>query len=98
MIVDGGISLIFVVLIFVGVAYAAIHVVGFVVATIGRVFAGLGRLLVGKTQREHWVRAMPRTMDRVTLADGERVCPNALCQQFTLPAAHFCARCGQRLA
>ena len=95
---DGGIGLIFVVMILVGVVYAAIHVVGFVVATIGRVFAGLGRLLVGETRREHWARMLPHKMDGATLAGGERVCPNALCQQFNLPASRYCARCGQRLA
>ena len=94
---DGGIGLIFVVMILVGVAYAAIHVVGFVVTTIGRVFAGLGRLVVGNTRRERWARALPHERDGAPLAGGERVCPNALCQQFTLPAARFCARCGQRL-
>lgn len=94
---DGGISLIFVVMIVVGVLYAAFRVVGFVVATIGRVFAGLGRFLVGDTRREHPARAMPHAMDGATLAGGERACRNALCQQFNLPAARFCARCGQRL-
>lgn len=98
MIVDGGIGLIFVIMILVGVVYAAIHVVRFVVTTIGRVFAGLGRLVVGKTRRERWARARPHETDGATLAGGERACPNALCQQFTLPAASFCARCGQRLA
>ncbi len=95
---DGGIGLIFVVMIFVGVLYAAIHVVGFVVTTIGRVFAGLGRLLVCKRRREHWASAMPHKMDGTILTGGERVCPNALCQQLNLPVASFCARCGQRLA
>ncbi len=95
---DGGISLIFVVMIVVGVLYAAFRVVGFVAATIGQVFAGLGRLVVFKKRREQPVRAMPHEMDGAALAGGERVCRNALCQQFNLPAARFCARCGQRLA
>lgn len=95
---EPGIALIFVVVILVGVLYAAIHVVGFVVTTIGRVFAGLGRLLVGKTRRERWAREVPHAMDGVTLPYGERVCLNSLCQRFNLPAARFCARCGQRLA
>ena len=100
---DDGISLIFVIMIFVvmffvGVAYAATHVIGFVVTTIGRVFAGLGRLVFGKTRRERWAHATPHEMDGVALAGGECGCPNALCLQLNLPAARFCARCGQRLA
>ncbi len=94
---DGGIGLIFVVMILVGVLYAAIHVVGFVVTTIGRVLTGVWRLLFGGARRDPWARAMPPEMDGTTLAGGERVCRNSFCEQFNLPAARFCARCGQRL-
>jgi hypothetical protein len=68
MIVDGGIILIFVVVIGVAVLYAAFRVAGFVVATIGQVFAGLGRSLFGHTRREHPARAVPHAVDGAALA------------------------------